>query len=106
MAKALLVWPAQAGVRIGSAEAARLAGLGVTSVTLLRDSETVAVVLDGWAFNPTRSASSAVATLGDTSTCRVLQTALEVAVSNSGSGPLDFVRAGRRPPRDPALGNP
>jgi hypothetical protein len=88
MAKALLVWPAQAGVRIGSAEAARLAGLGVTSVTLLRDSETVAVVLDGWAFNPVRSASSAAATLGNASTCRVLHTALEVAVSNTGSGPL------------------
>jgi hypothetical protein len=90
MAKALMFWPAQAGIRIGSAEAAKLAVLGVTSVTLLRDAETVAIVLDGWAFNPARSARTAAAALGDVSRCRVLQPALDVAVSNAGlSGGTD-----------------
>jgi hypothetical protein len=84
MAKALMLWPAGAGVRIGSSEAARLAALGVTNVSLLRDADTVAVVLDGWAFNPARSARTAAAALGDVSRCRVLQTALDVALSNAG----------------------
>ena len=85
MAKALMLWPAGAGVRIGSAEAAQLAALGVTNVTLLRDAETVAIVLEGWAFNPSRSARAAAAALGDATTCRVLEPALDVAVSNAES---------------------
>jgi hypothetical protein len=84
VAKALLLWPARAGVGLGSTEAARLAELGVTGVTLLRDAETVAIVLEGWAFSPTRSGRAAAAALGDPSTCRVLQPVLEVAVSNAG----------------------
>lgn len=83
MAKALMLWPARAGVRIGSTEAARLAGLGVTNVTLLRDAETIAIVLEGWAFNPARSARAAAAVLGDDTRCRVLQPALDVAVTNA-----------------------
>jgi hypothetical protein len=84
VAKALLLWDASAGIRIGSTEAARLAELGVTSVTLLCDADTVAVALDGWAFSPARSAWAAAAVLGDDSTCRVLQPALDVSVSNAG----------------------
>lgn len=83
MAKALMLWPAEAGVRIGAAEAAQLGALGVTSITLLRDAQTVAVVLEGWAFSPARSARAAAAALGDASRCRVLQPALDVAVSNA-----------------------
>src|SRR5262245_38812316 len=86
MAKALMLWPVGAGVRIGSAEAAQLAALGVTNVTLLRDAETVAIVLEGWAFNPVRSARAAATALGDASRCRVLQPALDMAVSNAGAG--------------------
>jgi hypothetical protein len=83
MAKALMLWPAGAGIRIGSAEAAQLAALGVTDVTLLRDADTVAIVLEGWAFNPDRSARTAAAALGNVAECRVLQPALDVAVSNA-----------------------
>ena len=82
VAKALMLWPVSSGIRIGSIEAARLADLGVTNVTVLRDADTVAVVLDGWAFSPTRSARAAAAVLGVASTCRVLQPVLDVAVSN------------------------
>lgn len=83
MAKALLLWSAGSGIRIGSAEAAWLADLGITHVTLLRDAETVAIVLDGWAFNPSRSARAAGSALGDESMCRVLEPAFDVAVSNA-----------------------
>jgi hypothetical protein len=82
MAKALMLWPAGAAIRIGSAEAAKLGALGVTNVTLLRDAQSVAVMLEGWAFDPNRSARTAAASLGNTSECRVLQSALDVAVSN------------------------
>ena len=83
MAKALMLWPATVGVRIGSTEAAELTALGVTNVTLLRDAETIAIVLEGWAFNPARSAPAAAAALGDPRDCRVLQPALDVAVSDA-----------------------
>jgi hypothetical protein len=82
MAMALMLWPASVGIRLGSTEATRLTALGVTNVTLLRDADTVAVVLEGWAFNPARSASAAAAALGDLPGCRVLQPALDVAVSS------------------------
>jgi hypothetical protein len=86
MAMALMLWPGSVGIRLGSIEAASLTALGVTNVTLLRDADTVAVVLEGWAFNPARSASAAVAALGDVRDCRVLQPALDVAVSNADAG--------------------
>jgi hypothetical protein len=90
MAKALMLWPAGAGVRIGSAEAAQLGALGVTNVTLLGDAETVAILLEGWAFDPNRSALTAAASLGNASECRVLQPSLDVAVSNvEGTGGID-----------------
>ena len=90
MAKALMLWPAGAGIRIGSTEAARLGALGVTNVTLLRDAQTVAVVLEGWAFSPARSARAAAAALGNASECRVLQPTLDVAVPNvAGIGGID-----------------
>ena len=85
MAKALMLWPARVGIRIGSAEAAQLAALGVTNVTLLRDADTIAIVLEGWAFNPSRSGRAAASALGDATTCRVLEPTLDVAVSNADS---------------------
>jgi hypothetical protein len=64
MAKVLILWPADAAVRIGSVEASRLAGLGVSTIALLRDADSVGIVLDGWAFDPLRSARAAAAALG------------------------------------------
>lgn len=88
-----MLWPAGARVRIGSAEAAQLAALGITNVSLLRDAETVAVVLEGWAFSPARSARAAAAALGDASSCRVLQPALDVAVSSATNGGIEEVKS-------------
>ena len=36
-----------------------LAALGVTNVTVLRDESTTAVAIEGWAFDPDRSADAA-----------------------------------------------
>lgn len=83
MAKVLMLWPASAAVRIGSAEASRLAGLGVTHVALLRDGDTVGIVLEGWAFDPVASAREIAALVGDEAHCRVLLPALDVAVSDA-----------------------
>jgi hypothetical protein len=100
MAKALMLWPVGDGVHIGSTEAAQLAALGITNVTLLRDAETVAIVLEGWAFSPSRSARAAAAALGDATKCRVLQPALDVAVSNGTSEGIEEQSVPRS--RDPA----
>lgn len=82
MAKVLILWPADAAVRIGSAEASRLASLGVSTIALLRDADTVGIVLDGWAFDPVQSARAAAAALSE-SECRVLLPALEVDVASA-----------------------
>jgi hypothetical protein len=37
----------------------QLARLGITAISLLRDARTLGIVLDGWAFDPTRSADEA-----------------------------------------------
>ncbi|HLE89248.1 MAG TPA: hypothetical protein VI733_04270 [Candidatus Limnocylindria bacterium] len=83
MAKVLILWPANAAVRIGSAEASLLAGIGVSTIALLRDAESVGIVLDGWAFDPVQSARAAAAALGSESECRVLLPALEVDVASA-----------------------
>ena len=98
MAKALMLWPAQAAIRIGSAEAVQLAALGVTNVTLLRDADTIAIVLEGWAFNASRSGRAAAVALGDATMCRLLEPRLDVAVSNAESnGGFDAPTLARAP---------
>jgi hypothetical protein len=60
----LLSGQANATAALGSDAAAGLADLGVTSVALLRNQDTVGFVLEGWAFDPDRSADAAVALVG------------------------------------------
>lgn len=40
-----------------------LAGLGVSSVGVLRDERSVGVLLEGWAFDPARSGDAAIRSL-------------------------------------------
>lgn len=80
MAKVLMLWSATADPRIGSAQASRLAALGVTSVAVLRDNESVGVLLDGWSFDPDRSAGAAAAVLDAEPDSRILFPVLEVGV--------------------------
>ena len=62
----------------------KLAQLGVTTVSVLRDDRIVGVVLDGWAFDPTRSAGAArTAVAGTETSVRVLRPLLQTAVSTA-----------------------
>lgn len=45
---------------LGPDVVAALAGLGVSSVGVLRDERSVGVVLEGWAFDPARSGDAAI----------------------------------------------
>lgn len=68
---------------------AELARLGVTNVALVRDEQTVGVVLEGWAFDPRGSSEAVVdAVAGPTARtrARALHPLMEVAVS---AGALD-----------------
>jgi hypothetical protein len=66
------------------ATVSELARLGVTSVAVVRDQETVGLVIEGWALDPLRSADAVVdAIAGSTSRPRILHPLLELAVSAS-----------------------
>lgn len=53
MAMAMLVSGAADGEpALGPAVAERLAGLGVSRISLLRDTRGIGLVLEGWAFDP------------------------------------------------------
>lgn len=60
-----------------------LARLGVTDVAVLRETRTVGVVLEGWLFDPTRSARAAAEAFGPTSGARVLHPVLQLSVSTA-----------------------
>jgi hypothetical protein len=68
----------------------RLAELGITNLALVRDEETVGLVLEGWAFDPTRSERAALDALVDTQiearTLRPLTELTVSALSNDGEG--------------------
>jgi len=51
-------------VLITSLASARLAALGVTSVSLVRDRGSVGVVLEGWAFDASSASAAAVELFG------------------------------------------
>lgn len=59
-----------------------LARLGVTSVSLLRDEGMVGLVLEGWAFDPARSADAACEAVAGAGTgARTLHPLVQMAVS-------------------------
>lgn len=62
---------------------ASLARLGVTNVALVRDEQTVGIVLEGWLFDPARSSDAATAAVGATSGIRVLHPVMHLAVSTA-----------------------
>jgi hypothetical protein len=59
-----------------------LARLGVTNVALLRDEQAVGIVLEGWSFDPARSARAAAEAVG-AGRARTLHPVLEMAVSSA-----------------------
>lgn len=69
------------GAEVGPAVAQELATLGVTNLSVLRDEQTTAVALEGWAFDPSRSADAAVRAVSpDRSAVRVLRPVIESTV--------------------------
>jgi hypothetical protein len=67
-------------VALGPAVADQLARLGVTNVALFRDRETVCVVLEGWAFDPSASAEAAAAAIGSGMSLRTLRPIMQTAL--------------------------
>jgi hypothetical protein len=60
-------------------QVAQLARLGVSNLALLRDGQTVGIVLEGWLFDPTRSGAAALRGIADRG--RALHPVLQMAVS-------------------------
>ena len=83
MAIVVVLLPAsEAEPSLQPAAVARLARLGVTSVALVADDQTVGLVVEGWAFDPTRSMAAVVAAIAGTdSPARTLLPVLHMAVS-------------------------
>jgi hypothetical protein len=60
----LLLDGAEPAVELRPGVVEALAALGVTNVTVLRDERRTAVALEGWAFDPDRSADAAARAVG------------------------------------------
>jgi hypothetical protein len=66
---------------LGSEAARQLAALGVTRVAVLRNDATLGFLLEGWAFNPGRSARQALDALAaDTRSATTLRPVMETAL--------------------------
>ncbi len=58
-----------------------LARLGVTNLELVRDEHTVGVVLEGWLFDPARSAGAAAEAVGAAAEARPLHQVMQLALA-------------------------
>ena len=90
----VLILPDVCELCLGPTVLGRLAELGITNVALLRDEETVGLVLEGWAFNPERSAKAAHEVVaGTTEGARTFRPITQMAVSaaprRGGTAPFD-----------------
>lgn len=62
-------------------QVAQLARLGVSNLALVRDRQTVGIVLEGWLFDPARSGAAVVS--GFTNGGRALHPVLHMSVSTT-----------------------
>lgn len=76
----ILVPAANREVSLGPASVAALSRLGVTELSMARDRETVALILEGWAFDPSRS-DAVLSALGADLDARALDPVVQMAVS-------------------------
>lgn len=83
MAMMVILLDPNAGFSVRQEVVEELARLGVTSVAVVRDSEAIGVVLEGWLFEPARSAGAAASAVGGTARARVLHPVLQMAVSTA-----------------------
>jgi hypothetical protein len=83
----LLVANDDPAAEVGPGVVEQLAGLGVTDLSVLRDEETTAFSLAGWAFDSTRSAEAAARVVAaEGGTVRVLRPVLESAIHRLPNG--------------------
>ena len=84
MALLVVLVPAEGNYAAIDSEAVEaLARLGVTTVSLARDEEIIAVILDGWAFDPTEDGPALAALGAGDSGARTLQPLMQMAVSTA-----------------------
>jgi len=85
MAVVLLIAAGEAGEPVVGPDAAeRLRELGITRVSLLRDGQAMGLVLEGWAFDPTRADDASRAIFpGGTARVRTFHEIERVAVSDA-----------------------
>ena len=69
-------------------QVAQLARLGVSNLAVVRDRQTVGIVLEGWLFDPARSGAAAVCGVaaGGRALHPVLQMAVSAAAAPTGLG--------------------
>ena len=85
MAMMVVLLPAsEAEPSLRPAAVSELARLGVTSLALARDERLLALVVEGWAFEPSRATTAVVeAFAGDSASARTLHSVAEMTVSTS-----------------------
>jgi hypothetical protein len=81
MAQLVLLLPADREPSLGARNAQALARLGVTSVSVARDERTAAVILEGWALDPSERAEALAALGASEEHTRALQPVVQMAVS-------------------------
>jgi hypothetical protein len=77
----LLVSADREDVSLGAGNIEALARLGVTSISLARDEHTAALILEGWALDPSQHAEALAALGTSAEKARALQPVAEMAVS-------------------------
>ena len=76
----ILVPAANRELSLSPGSVAALSRLGVTELSMARDRETVALILEGWAFDPSRS-DTVLSALGADLDARALDPVVQMAVS-------------------------
>jgi hypothetical protein len=79
----LLLEDTEGAFAIRERQISELTRLGVTSVDVLRDKQTLGVVLEGWLFDPARSADDVTRIVGDPASARTLHPVMHLAVSSA-----------------------
>ena len=83
MAMLVILLDGNPELSVGPELVEELSRLGVTSVAVVRDSQATGVVLEGWLFDPERSAGRAASAVGGRASTRVLHPVLQMAVSTA-----------------------
>lgn len=79
----LLLPDAPEAVTLGTDAMAMLAGLGITRAAVVRDANTVGVVLEGWAFDEAGAELAAAAIAGPQAPHRTLLPLAQMAVTTA-----------------------